>query len=793
MIRHFSGLIALIYIILSMALGQSRIGEWYHYTSTISPRAVVYHEGLVYMATGGGVLVYDSQEATFSAISANEGLEYTDVNDLVIVDDWLLLGSAAPQGVIQLYNLNTGIVNMIDLDMDEILHIVAHGERAFAVCKQGQDLCIIDLKKDNYTYQYADIYRSYPIDVRDITDLDMWGDSLFITTNSGVLGNDFVYSNLKDPDTWQLMTPSEQAGIVQYFVDSTGHYYLMPYELHHRTVEGWGLYRTFGGGTLRHLMRRSNRDFVISYSNYIRFLTDSGGLYASNPAASQVLAYVDSDSDDVGYAIMNNYGLARYNHSARTWINLPPNTMAGQSYSAVLKLPSGDLVAAGLSGITRFDGQSWYNLIPGYYILSGPDDERIHDYSISASSPYFLADTLFFRGKQSWNMVRLPNGDILVGFKGNLPDQVGILQVNFSDVGGYTAYDTTDGRLDGLASDGYITIRHMATDSDGNVWIANPFSQMRENVLAVYSAVGQWYHFSIEDSWTSTQYALNLTPTEIAFDQKGRIWIGSEVNDHWQASGGLAVLDYGVDLDDKTDDQWEIVPFRLETDHSNTIWSLTFDQNDILWILSPNGVMGYYVEENLSLTRFTQYGPYLSDVPFAEGSKIRVDSQNNKWITTPQYGLWVMLDNTTFWPSVEGINARNSPLLSDEVLDIYLDDEEGLAYLATTKGLSVLRIPFKRDLEDYDKMVIFPSPYYLPSDKDLTVDGLRQGSSVKIYTATGRLVRELTTVGGGVEGYQAFWDGRNARGDWVGSGVYLIAAYLESGRSGVGKVVVLRQ
>ena len=183
----------------------------------------------------------------------------------------------------------------------------------------------------------------------------------------------------------------------------------------------------------------------------------------------------------------------------------------------------------------------------------------------------------------------------------------------------------------------------------------------------------------------------------------------------------------------------------------------------------------------------------MSDVPFIEGSKIRVDADNNKWITTPQHGLWVLLDNTTFWPSVEGLNTANSSLTTDEILDIYLDDDEGVAYLATTKGISALKVPFRKELEDYSGMVIFPSPYRIPSEKALIIDGLRQGSSVKVFTATGRLVRELSATDGSVQGYQAAWDGRNSAGEWVGSGVYLITAYLRDGRSGVGKVAVIRR
>ncbi|UCH63182.1 MAG: hypothetical protein JSU77_01645 [Fidelibacterota bacterium] len=777
----------LLCIPLSSAEGQSSVGEWRHYTSTISPQALDYYEGRVFAATGGGVLVYDPHEDTFSTLAIADGLIYTDLTYLTIAGDWMLLGGAPPQGIIQAVNLNTGKVDVIDLGLDEILRIAAGADRGFAAFRQGQDLGIMELKWNGQGYRFADTYRNFPSAVTKIVDLDLWGDSLFVTTNFGVIGNDHVQANLKDPATWQMMTP-ERTDIIQYLVDSTGHYFMVPYELHHRAEYGWQVHRTFGGGDLYHLTRRQNGDFVISYSRYLRFLTKSGGLFGSQQAGGRVSAYIDGDNAMEGYAIIRDQGLARYHHRTRSWTSLAPNTLAGNDYTAVLKLATGELVAAGKSGVARYNGQSWYNLIPGYSILSGPDDDRIHGNALLAESRYFLADTIFYRGKQSWNLLQLPNGELLVGFKGNYPMGGGILQVNVNDVADYFTYDTTDGRLDGLADDGYITIRHMALDAEGNVWIANPFCELRQDVLAVYTTETSWTHFSTSDSYDK----LNQAPTEIAFDREGRVWIGSEVREGW-GTGGIAVLDHGGTLGDKSDDQWILKSIRLEADHSNTVWSLIFDHNQVLWTVSPDGVMGYLVGPELTLSPFTDFGPYLSDVPFIEGSKIRVDAQNNKWITTPQHGLWVLLDNTTFWPSVEGLNSSNSTLPTDEILDVYLDNDEGVAYLATTKGISALKIPFREELKDYSGMVIFPSPYRIPSEKALIIDGLRQGSSVKVFTATGRLVRELSATDNSVQGYQAAWDGRNSAGEWVGSGVYLVTGYLPDGKSGVGKVAVIRR
>ena len=114
MTRQFLVFAALLCVPLSLARGQSRVGEWRHYTSTISPQAIDNHEGRVYMATRGGVLVYDPQESVFFTIAAAEGLVYTDLAYLTIAGDCLWLGGAPPQGIIQVVNLNTGAVDVVD-------------------------------------------------------------------------------------------------------------------------------------------------------------------------------------------------------------------------------------------------------------------------------------------------------------------------------------------------------------------------------------------------------------------------------------------------------------------------------------------------------------------------------------------------------------------------------------------------------------------------------------------------------------------------------------------------------
>ena len=776
-------------LLLPAAQAQERVGDWQIFTSILNVQALAYRPGELFAATNGGVIRYTPASGELSTLDWATGLKDSDILSLALDGDWLWLGSAAPEGLIQTVYLPTNEVAVIDLQLGAVTHLVASGNRALAAFANGQQIGLVELRRTGSRYEYFDIYRNLPGSPAQIRDLDLYGDSLFVTTEAGVFGNDLRRANLKDPFTWETVVAADTLNILQFLVDSTGHYVLTSSGLYGRVDGAWSRIYRLNSAAPRHMSRRSNGDFLVAVSNLL-WSIDVGGTFSGSPRLEgQVMAFIDAPDQLGGFAALRDHGLAFYNYDAEAWTLITPNTPAGRNYTALIKLDNGDLVAAGSRGLTRFNGRAWYNIVPGLTILPKVFQDRIHGGSQVAESSVFLADTLAFRGKQVWNLVALPDGDILTGFRGNPPQGVGVMRLDFEDVGSHIDFDTTGGILDGLSGDGFITIRHMVLDSLGNVWVSNPFGELTGNALAVYGANGQWNHFPRAASGG----ALSITPTEIAIDDQNRVWIANEANTTWGSTGDIAVLDYGGSLSERSDDTWTRLSVRVTADGSRTVWSLAFDHNGVLWVVTPSGVMGYNVLPDLALEPALDFGAVLTDVPFSEGSKIRVDAENNKWIITPTEGLWVLLDDGTFWPSVDGLSAANSPLPSNEVLDIALDSREGLAYLVTSKGIAVLKIPFRDKISDYSQMIIFPSPYRIPADRPLVVSGIRQGSTVKIFTVSGSLVRELTGLGGGVEGYQALWDGRNAQGEWVGSGVYLVAAYLENGRTGVGKVAVIRR
>ena len=152
-----------------------------------------------------------------------------------------------------------------------------------------------------------------------------------------------------------------------------------------------------------------------------------------------------------------------------------------------------------------------------------------------------------------------------------------------------------------------------------------------------------------------------------------------------------------------------------------------------------------------------------------------------------------MLNNTIYWPDAEGIRERDTPLLSDQVSDIVFDNQQGLAYIATSSGINVLKIPFSDERNNFSRLKIFPSPFYIPSIKPLVIAGTIQFSSLLVTTITGKVIRSIKHVDMGIHGDQITWDGKDREGQLVGSGVYLLSVYSQDGSNAVEKITVIRK
>jgi flagellar hook assembly protein FlgD len=88
---------------------------------------------------------------------------------------------------------------------------------------------------------------------------------------------------------------------------------------------------------------------------------------------------------------------------------------------------------------------------------------------------------------------------------------------------------------------------------------------------------------------------------------------------------------------------------------------------------------------------------------------------------------------------------------------------------------------------------VYPNPVIRSRDErpTVTIAGLVSGSTIKIYTVSGKLIK---TIDASSLGSTATWDGRDENGDELSSGVYILGATSElATESGQAKFVLIHK
>lgn len=163
---------------------------------------------------------------------------------------------------------------------------------------------------------------------------------------------------------------------------------------------------------------------------------------------------------------------------------------------------------------------------------------------------------------------------------------------------------------------------------------------------------------------------------------------------------------------------------------------------------------------------------------------IKVDPANRKWIGTPN-GVWLV--SSDGYKVIKNFTTANSPLLSNNVIEIGIDESTGEVFFGTEKGLISYMGDASGSQSDFSNVEIFPNPVRPDFTGSVSIRGLMEKSIVKIADISGNLVYETTANGGFVA-----WDGKNYQGKRVSSGVYLVFASTKDGaQTHVGKILFI--
>jgi len=798
---------------------QYNYSNWGSITSLLTPVGIkITEENIVYMPTSGGLLQLNLETEKFNSIKMKEGLRYLDLSSISIDGkDRVWLGSNSPKGCLQVYDPAFGLVNYFeDILLSSIGKIVIGDNISFAIYK-GNVSGDIGILKFTFDDEGLPVYQDYYNDFTDETiakiyDLDIFQDSVYVTTDQGVFSANY-FNNLKSSESWVAIYGNTDA---KQFLSGDNPIILKNNAIIHFQNNIWENYCISFTGNVVQAEKEGEIIGVLTEEYFYKI--DGCNINSLHiPVGSQnntsipeilppgynnlntVFTSFTYDKDGNVFIGIKDNGILYWDIEHDNTHIYTPNTPILNRYPALTITESGHLAATSHFGLVYYNGIEFDNYIVDKYFQYYSDiSEKINAFSLN----YYPSDGEHY----PISIVEKDNGNLLFcnsGIKPNAQETISKAAIIELDINtfppDYISYDTTNQVLDGshgIKSNSlskYMVVKEIEKDMQGNLWIVNPYCEEYGHLLAIQSVEDEsWSHVRVPDN-------NSYLPLTVALENKSsfnRAWIGfMDYNlDIGYSIGGVKVLKYkDIYFEDVSDSTWlEIAnPEIFQRDNNNlSIWSLAIDHIGHLWILHEQGIQGYKIIGTNKLT-LEEMSPidFLSYITYEKGDRIKIDGQNNKWIITRQ-GVWVIQESTAFWPSEEGLHPENSGLLSDIVYDVAFDNNKGLAYLSTEKGISIMPIPFADTPSNSENIYLSPNPFIMPDNDYVRIGRVYPGSTIQIMTITGIVIKSIK-----LQANEVFttWDGTDKFGKKVGTAVYLVASHHNTKGNKISKVAVIRK
>lgn len=336
-------------------------------------------------------------------------------------------------------------------------------------------------------------------------------------------------------------------------------------------------------------------------------------------------------------------------------------------------------------------------------------------------------------------------------------------------------------------------------DPDGNLWVGcwiyradyskySPYVMLPKDKL-----YGDLSAITADDWQISAHRSLDAGDKDMGsiFSTKSNFmfnWLGKD-------KCALCVTNTNGTYGDTSDDTY----FELEntTDQDGSVFlpsrwiCAAEDHNGNIWFGTTSGIISIPNPQDVDKSTFTytrikvprndgtNYADYLLESE--QVNCIAVDHSNRKWVATENSGVYlVSADGDQI---LENYTTANSDLPSNTVYAVYCDPNSNTVYFGLGSGLVSYNSMSAPAAEDYSDVYAYPNPVKPDYTGWITIKGLKENSLVKIADAAGNVFYQ-----GRSEGGMMVWDGCNANGQRVKSGIYFVFASQSDGDNNSGVV-----
>ena len=343
----------------------------------------------------------------------------------------------------------------------------------------------------------------------------------------------------------------------------------------------------------------------------------------------------------------------------------------------------------------------------------------------------------------------------------------------------------------------YIDVRVGASsfDNNGLLWTTTGFVK---NQLKSYNpASNQWKSYTLD--------ALIQDPSDnngfagIVIDSDQTKWLAASFNNGligFNENNGKTLIKKIYKEDDNMPTSFVTA---LALDKRNQLWIGTYSGLRVLYNTSD-----FFTNDNVSVDEIIiSEDGIAKELLFQQFiTDIEVDGSNNKWIGTADSGLFYFSSDGQ--QTIHHFTKDNSPLPSNTINDVSIDDTNGIVYIATSKGLVSFRSGGSSPFDTLESAYAYPNPVrpnFNIVDEKVKIKDISENVNIKITDIEGNLVAEAQSRTNQryngynleIDGGTAYWNGKNLANNVVASGVYLVMlSDLETFETKVLKIMVVR-
>jgi len=703
------------------------IGYWKDYQSYTSASYIAEADNKIYCVTNGGLFYINKEDNTVNRMSKVTGLSDIGIKQIAYDIDSKITIITYENCNIDLLKNNT-IINISDIKRKEIIgnklinNIIIKEKIAYLSCTFG--LVLLDLENE----EIKDTYKiGQNGDFEEINSCAFNRKNIFVASDGGVYYADKNSSSLFDFNSWMLDTNrTENYQNIFVIEDSI-----------------WvGNGNSFYNNNSLFL---SNNDTILQYNNVL--------LNADTILSNQLedINFIYKDSEGYLWVADDNNGLLKFTNSQHQESFIPEGPIRNDIYSlefAENKLYQchGGHANFGLNSLI-YDGASikdeydnWENW--GYWHQTARD---ILEVAVKNGEEYYA----------SW--------------------YDGIAQMEEGKLITQHGYASTNGVLDTVYySNNRIRISDLKFDNEGNLW---GLSSEVNHPLFVKTKNGEWHSFTMKQN----QVALFFD--DLLIDSYNQKW---GIIDR---GAGVFVYNHNNTIENPEDDQYKLLNTNIGSGNLPSLrtYSIAEDLDGEIWIGTDKGIGVFYNPSSVFsgnnfdaqqiLITEGEYGQYL--LSEEKVKCISIDGANRKWIGTEKSGIFLISEDGL--DQILHFTTENSPLFSNNIIDIAINPENGEVFIGTEKGLISYRSDGTDGAKTQSTTTVFPNPVRESYNGIIAISGLVTDANIKITDIDGNLVFEDFAKGG-----QASWNGKNKNGDRVSTGVYIV---FSTDINGVEKIV----